>query len=68
MLADGTLILSSGINDEYAYDSVDELLAGLRDDLENAVKDSDVGEDESAKRKKNVAKLMPMEDDDNEKE
>lgn len=61
VLKDGTLILSAGMGDEYAYDTVDELLDGLRSDLEGSTK-KDEGEEDV--RKKKVKTLMEEKDDE----
>ena len=62
VLNDGKFILSAGMDDEYAYDTVDELLASLKSDLEGAApKDSG---DKSKKSK--IKKMMGMEDQTDE--
>lgn len=51
-LADGKFVLGEG-PDEYGYDSVDELLADLKDDLGgNDVQDDSEGENKMANVKK----------------
>ena len=58
-LSDGKFILSCGM-EEYGYDTVDEVLSALRDDLGGEQED----DSESKHRKKKVKKIMGDEDED----
>lgn len=66
VLKDGTMVLSCGPNDEYAYDTVDELLAGLKSELSDSEKPEEMEEEDISVKKKTVKKMMEQEIEDEE--